>query len=42
MQDLFRKRSNRYIALGVVLIGILTIFIWHNFSNRKAFLKIYP
>ena len=42
MQDLFRKRSNRYIALGVVLIGILTIFIWHNFSNRQAVSEDIP
>jgi len=36
MHDLFRKRTNIYIALGIVFIGILTIFIWHNFFTHKA------
>lgn len=36
MRELFKKRTNIYIALGVALIGILTIFFWHTFFNPTA------
>ena len=35
MAYLIGKKTIIYIALGVVLIGILTLFIWHTFFNHK-------
>ena len=36
MQELFKKRTNIYIGLGVGILGILTLFFWHSFFNHKA------
>ena len=35
MLGLFKKSTNIYIALGVVFIGILTLFFWHTFFNHQ-------
>lgn len=36
MQELFKKRTNIYIGLGVGILGILTFFLWHTFFNHQA------